>query len=128
MAEAFYRVGSNLSELKEEFKCLRPEERKALGGWAGFCKMEFGFTKQYVGNLTRGAIAYDQIKTETVVSFLPTHEKQVRPLTQYNSDPKLQAEIWKSAVDASEGTQPTEQDVRDTYNILLKNGKGIDGV
>jgi len=95
VADAFYRVGHHLSQLKEEFACLPANERKALGNWSGYCKREFGFNKSYTNMLISGATVYENIKSTTMVATFPTNERQVRPLTKLNQDnPDAQVEIW----------------------------------
>jgi hypothetical protein len=111
MAEAFYRIGSNLAELKEEFMALATAERKQLGNWSGFCKRELGFSKQHVSNLMRGAVAYENLKSSTTVDVLPATENMIRPLTRYNDNPELQRKLWQRAVDMADGGLPREQDI-----------------
>ena len=110
--EAFYRAGCKLLNLREEFKTLKPQERKDLGGFAEFCQRQTGISRPMYGHLTRSVVAVDNLKTATKVALFPTHETQVRPLTKFNKDPETQAIVWNKAVDLAGGNQPTEEDVK----------------
>jgi N6-adenosine-specific RNA methylase IME4 len=94
---------------------IRDAKLYKAGGYSRFndyTKERWGFTKQYAGNLMRGAQTQKLLegKTETIVSVLPTTETQVRPLTSL--EPEQQVEVWERAVENAGGRIPTEKEVR----------------
>lgn len=110
--QGFYRLAEDLTELKDEFKQLKPTERKALGNLDGYCRMHFGFGKAYANYQIAAKVAHDNLKSTTGVAVFPAIEKPVRPLTKFNKDPEKQAKVWNKAVDLAGGNQPTEDDVK----------------
>jgi hypothetical protein len=106
----FVEMGLALKQIRD-----LKQYAKAYGtgkGWDSFLKKEFGMTTQYAGQLIAAGEIASRLKSETIVSVLPTSESQVRPLKK--APEALQPKIWNDAVNGAKKkgkAQPTAKDV-----------------
>lgn len=71
-----------------------------------YCRERFGFSQQNADLLIRAAGVIDNLKVTTNgCNFLPTSERQVRPLTKLTADEQRQ--VWEEAVEEVGGKVPS---------------------
>ena len=87
----FVDVGNALLEIRD--KRLYRQEHSTF---EEYCNKQWNFTKQRVYQLMDSASVIDTLKKSTVVDFLPTSERQARPLASL--EPEEQVEAWKRVI------------------------------
>ncbi len=98
---AFYEAAIALRELHD-----RRLHRSTHSRFDHYCRDRFGFSQQNADLLIRAAKVIDNLKVTTIgCNFLPTSERQVRPLTKL--EPDLQRKVWQQAVEASGNKVPS---------------------
>ncbi len=98
---AFYEAALALRELHSR-KLYRSTHNK----FHDYCLERFGFSHRNADYLIRAADVIDNLKTGTNGStFLPSSERQVRPLTTL--EPDEQREVWYMAVREAGGKLPS---------------------
>lgn len=111
---AFYKAGCALRELRDR-RLYRSTHRT----FKEYCQDRFGFTRRRSDYLIGAAEVVDNLsskvepkpKREPMVLVLPTSERQCRPLTKL--EPEQQQEVWRKAVDISQGKVPSGKVVSD---------------
>lgn len=111
---AFYKAGCALRELRDR-RLYRSTHRT----FQEYCQDRFGFTRRRSDYLIGAAEVVDNLsskvepmlKREPMVLVLPTSERQCRPLTMLK--PEQQQEVWRKAVDISQGKVPSGKVVSD---------------
>ena len=109
---AFYKAGCALRELRDR-RLYRSTHRT----FKEYCQDRFGFTRRRSDYLIGAAEVVDNLsskakpKREPLVLILPTSERQCRPLTKL--EPEKQKEVWRKAVEVSQGKVPSGKVVSD---------------
>ena len=111
---AFYKAGCALRELRDR-RLYRSTHRT----FKEYCQDRFGFTRRRSDYLIGAAEVVDNLsskaepilKREPLVLVLPTSERQCRPLTML--EPEKQKEVWRKAVEISQGKVPSGRVVSD---------------
>lgn len=110
--KAFYQAAFALRELHE-----RKLYRSTHSRFDHYCRDRFGFSQQNADLLIRAAEVIDNLKVTTIgCNFLPTSERQVRPLTKLNPDEQRQ--IWEEAVTEAGGRVPSGRIVKSIVERL----------
>lgn len=108
----FVDVGNALLEIRDK-RLYRQE----YSTFEEYCNKQWSFTKQRVYQLMDSASVMDTLKKSTVVDFLPTSERQARPLASL--EPAEQIEAWKRAI-----TSTPEGKI--TAAVVLKAAKEVE--
>lgn len=89
----FVEVGCALLQIKQEKLYLRDYET-----FADYCKMRWGFEKNYANKLIASARVVGNIISVagTIVPVLPATETQARPLTKL--EPEQQVSAWQEVI------------------------------
>lgn len=104
---AFYEAAIALRELHE-----RKLYRSTHSRFDHYCRDRFGFSQQNADLLIRAAGVIDNLKVTTIgCKFLPTNERQVRPLTKLEANEQRQ--VWQRAVEFAGNRIPSGRVVRD---------------
>lgn len=110
-------ISSSFVTLGEAIRTIR-DGRLYRGDFATFedyCRERWGWTRQHAYQLMAGAEVATHIASTFVGELpLPTSEGQVRLLTKF--EPEQQVELWKEAVQRSNGRPPTMAVVRKVIN------------
>ena len=115
---AFAEMGMALKQIRD----LKQYEKKyGTGtGYASCLKAEFGITTQYAGQLIAAAEVVSRLKSETIVSVLPSKEAPVRELRK--APTADQPKVWNEAVkEANKNgkTEPTAKEVKKAVDEKL---------
>ncbi len=111
---AFYEAAMALRELHD-----RKLYRSTHSRFDHYCRDRFGFSQQNADLLIRAARVIDNLKVTTNgCNFLPTSERQVRPLTKL--EPDEQRQTWQQAVKAAGNKVPSGRIVKDIVERLKK--------
>ena len=103
---AFYEAAIALKELHE-----RKLYRSTHSRFDHYCRDRFGFSQQNADLLIRAAGVIDNLKVTTIgCNFLPTSERQVRPLSTL--EPNEQRQVWQQAVEAAGNRVPSGRIVK----------------
>ena len=103
---AFYEAAIALKELHE-----RKLYRSTHSRFDHYCRERFGFSQQNADLLIRAAGVIDNLKVTTIgCNFLPTSERQVRPLSTL--EPNEQRQVWQQAVEAAGNRVPSGRIVK----------------
>jgi len=114
---AFYESARALMELHD-----RKLYRSTHSRFDHYCRDRFGFSQQNADLLIRAARVIENLKVTTNgCNFLPTNERQVRPLTKLK--PNEQRQVWEEAVVSNGGKVPSGRQVKDA--VLRHQGMGI---
>lgn len=98
---SFYQAALALRELH-----ARKLFRSTHSRFDYYCRDRFGFSQQNADLLIRAAGVIDNLKVTTNgCNFLPTSERQVRPLTKLR--PNEQRLVWEGAVEEAGGKVPS---------------------
>lgn len=109
---AFYEAALALRELHS-----RKLYRSTHNRFDHYCRDRFGFSQQNADLLIRAAGVIDNLKVTTIgCNFLPTSERQVRPLTKL--EPDEQRQTWEEAVLAAGGKVPSGRIVKGIVDQL----------
>jgi len=120
----FYELAVDLIELKEEFKSLKPAERKALGNLDGWCRKEFGFGQKYANKQIAAKVALDHLQKSTPTGVeKPSLERQIRPLTKLNSAPDKQAKVYQIAYEKAGKMVPGEDDIKNAISKVERGNR-----
>ncbi|WP_250126325.1 hypothetical protein [Chroococcidiopsis sp. CCMEE 29] len=111
---AFYEAALALRELHD-----RKLYRSTHSRFDHYCRERFGFSQQNADLLIRAARVIDNLKVTTIgCNFLPTSERQVRPLTKLGPDE--QREVWQQAVEQAGNKVPSGRIVKSLVVERLK--------
>lgn len=103
---AFYSAALALRELHD-----RKLHRSTHSRFDHYCRDRFGFSQQNADLLIRAAKVIDNLRVTTNgCNFLPTSERQVRPIT--NLEPDEQRSVWEEAVREAGGKVPSGRIVK----------------
>jgi len=103
---AFYDAALALKELHD-----RKLHRSTHSRFDHYCRDRFGFSQQNADLLIRAAKVIDNLRVTTNgCNFLPTSERQVRPITKL--EPDEQRFVWEEAVKAAGGKLPSGRIVK----------------
>lgn len=116
---------SSFVDLGREFKRIKDDElwRNAdveYGSFTWYCEKRWGLGRAYIYRLINACEAYDLLSPTG--DNLPTHEKQIRPLTRLKNDDDV-IEAWNRAVLAAGDSAPTEQLVKDVVKQMFDERK-----
>lgn len=116
--KAFYIIGASLGRIRN-LRLYRDEYQT----FEEFCKVEFGYTRQYVNYQIKSAEIVEDLKffptshclmttngCQNNHYVLPTAERQVRPLASLPKQERV--EIWREAVDRVNGKVPPARVVK----------------
>lgn len=114
---SFYETGKALQEIRDQ----RLYKETGHSSFEEYCLNKWKFTKDYANKLVASYSVIKELeasqgenneKPNTIVSTLPTHETQVRPLTKIK-DPEERLKAWNEVVEkAKEAEKPiTAKDV-----------------
>ncbi len=112
--KVFYQAGLALKTLRDK-KLYRSTHRN----FDEYCRDRFGRTKRSAYYLIDAITIVDNLeKSEPMVHFLPTSERQCRPLKALN--PEQQRIAWTKAVEKAGGI-PTAKIVKDVVSEIKKD-------
>lgn len=113
---SFYQAALALRELH-----ARKLFRSTHSRFDYYCRERFGFSQQNADLLIRAAGVIDNLKVTTIgCNFLPTSERQVRPLTKLTPDE--QRIVWEEAVEEVGGKVPSGSLVKSIVERLKERG------
>ncbi len=92
----------------EKIRDGRKYRAKGYTTFEAYCQERWGLSRQHVNQVISACQITREL--ETVVSIVPSHESQVRPLKAL-PDPEQRAEAWSEAVEEAGGDQPTAKQV-----------------
>jgi protein gp37 len=101
--KAFWKVGLALAAIKEK-NLWRAGGHKS---WDAYCRSVAGMSRGHAHRLMGAAGFMEMLKTSPRGDVLPVTEAQVRPLLRL-PDPEQQVEVWCTAVERSDGGQPSQ--------------------
>ncbi len=111
---SFYQAALALRELH-----TRKLFRSTHSRFDYYCRERFGFSQQNADLLIRAAGVIDNLKVTTNgCNFLPTSERQVRPLTKLTPDE--QRIVWEEAVEKVGGKVPSGRIVQGIVERLYE--------
>lgn len=116
----FIEVGMALAEIRDK-KLYRNTHQT----FEEFVNNTFSIGIRYAQMLMQGTKTVENLKTRTQVR-LPESERQVRPLSEFDNDPDLQAKLWGRAVQKADGGSPSPALVRDTVEEYYKEECGVE--
>lgn len=79
-----------------------------------FCQSELGITQQYATQTLRSAEVVSNLGSETMVSVLPSSERQARPLTKLT--PEIQREAWNEVLESNAPEEITAKKVEEVVS------------
>lgn len=99
--QTFYEVGSALAVIRDS-RLYRAE----YATFEAYCFERWGLKQSRVYQFIDAASVVSSLESSTMVEFLPTSERQARPLTSLPT-PELQREAWQRAVETAPNHKPT---------------------
>lgn len=130
---AFLRVGNALLEIRE--KELWKEHEK-YNTWGEYIQERWGWQKTQLYCNMNAAYIYPYLENSAIAEFLPTNEWQMRPLQKLGTFKQhemgqvneiLWADAWIAACEMAKPKYPTEKQVIEAVNKILKGhiGKSV---
>lgn len=141
--QAFFVAGQALKTLRD-----KRLYRETHATFESYVRDRFDYTRAAAYYLIKSSIVYENLKcqqivdTNTSTNILPTKESQCRPLAKLS--PERQREVWRNAVERSEGKVPSARIVKEIIRqsssdlnikakpkdseVIYKPGTGIDYV
>jgi hypothetical protein len=77
-----------------------------------YCEQRWGLVRQQAYRTIEAAQTAEILSPNGDI-LQPRSESQLRPLTLFRDEPELQREIWAKAVEAAQGSQPTQEQVKE---------------
>lgn len=120
--QAFYVAGRALKILRD-----KKLYRETHATFEAYVRDRFDYTRSAAYNLISSADVFDNLKCTQIVdtnkntNILPTKESQCRPLAKL--PPEQQREVWRTAVEQSNGKVPSARIVKD---IVKQNNSNLD--
>jgi hypothetical protein len=99
--EVIQRGIGTFVEVGEALLAIRDQRlfRSDFDTFEDYCRERWGFNSPHARRLIRAAETVGNIKNDPMGSFLPTGERQIRPLTAL--PPDQQREVWQRAVETA---------------------------
>jgi len=122
----FIEVGMALAEIRDKKLYRNTHET-----FERFVNDTFSMGIRYAQMLMKGTKTVENLQTRTIVR-LPEREAQLRPLSELDDTPDIQAKLWEKAVEKAGGESPSAATVRDVveeyyvkenYSLPLEEGE-----
>lgn len=118
---AFYTVGCALRE-------IRDKQLYKLQGYSNFddyCQERWDIQRAHAKRLAFASDVLDNLKSDPAgITFLPTNERQVRPLI--NLEPEEQRQVWEKVVEIAE-KKPNTGEPKITAKLVEENVLALRG-